>query len=136
MTKQVVGVTRTAQRTAGSIINANFSELYDLNTNINTLAVGAAGSLVVPAGFAIHAILIANNTASAVTGGIKVGTTVGGTDIVAAQAVAANAILVVASASVTNRVFSKTVPQTLYFDAVTAWNGANIDLVVTVYRVW
>ncbi len=136
MAQQTIGSTRVAQRTAAAIINANFDELYDRDDQVEALAATAAGTVVVPAGCAIANIYIVNNSANAVTGGIKIGTSVGGTQVVAAQAVAANALLAVDEDALLLRLFSKTVAQTLYFDAVTAWNSANIDVIVVVRELY
>jgi hypothetical protein len=135
MAQQTIGASRVAQRTAGAVTNANFSELYARQQNPNLLALAAAGSFVVPAGYAIDSIAYANNTANAVTGGLKFGKTVGATDVVTAQAVGANAIGVIADASVLLKFFSKTVDQTVYVDAVTAWNSATVDIYVVLRKL-
>lgn len=136
MAQQTIGMTRVAQRTAASKLNANFNELYDRVVSTTNAAITAAGSFVVPAGYAITQLYIVNNNANAVTGGLKFGTAAGGTQVVTAQAVAANAIVAVADSAVTLRLFSKTVAQTVYFDAVTAWNGANVDIVAIMRKVF
>lgn len=128
MAQQTIGSTRLAQRTSGAAANANFGELYGYNTLISNAGKTAAGSFVVPAGYTIASIAVFNNTANAVTGGLKFGKTAGAADVVAAQAVGANAAVVVADSALLLRVFSKTVDQTVYFDAVTAWNSANVDI--------
>jgi len=87
-------------------------------------------SLVLPAGAYINQIVVANTTANAVTGGIKVGTTAGGTDVVAALTCAANCLTFVADASLSKRIFSATAAQTLSIDAVTGWNSASVDVTV------
>lgn len=135
MARQTIGTTRLAQRTSGSQINANFSELYDLNT---TVAVTAAANVTVsvPAGFAIEAIYFNNTTANAVTGGVKIGTTSGATDVVAAQAVGANALGAVLGADILKRIFSTTVAQTLYIQPVTGWNSASVNIVVALRKVY
>jgi len=87
-------------------------------------------SLVLPAGAYVHNVVVQNTTANAVTGGIKVGTTAGGTDVVAALTCGANCYTFVADASLLKRVFSATASQTLSIDAVTAWNSASVDVTV------
>lgn len=137
MTQQVIGDTRRAQRTAGSVINANFDELYDREIVIEKNAAAAAGSFSVPAGYYIEDIIIVNNTANAVTGGIKFGKTVGATDIVAAQTVAASSINFIAHASILIRLFAKSgAAQTVYFDAVTGWNSATVDIRVVLRKAF
>jgi hypothetical protein len=71
-----------------------------------------------------------------VTGGIRIGTTAGGADVVAAQAVAGNAIDTVAEANILKRVFSRTAAQTLHIQAVTAWNSASVELAFVMRKVF
>lgn len=110
----------------------------DLRTqNVLSSLQSAAGTISLPAGAYVTAIVIGNTTANAVTGGLKFGTTVGGTDIVAAQAVAANSLGFVTDATLLKRIFSAIAPQTIYIDAVGAWNSAvvNIQIIFTVLPV-
>lgn len=88
----------------------------------------------VPAGHYIRDIIIVNNTANAVTGGLKFGTTAGGTDVVSSVAVGANATTFVADSALAKRLFSKTAIQTIYVADVTAWNSANVDVTVIIGR--
>lgn len=90
----------------------------------------------VPAGWQIDAIYIKNNTANAVTGGIKIGTSSGGTQVVSAQAVGANANLRIGDSSLLLRWFSATSAQTLYIQDVSAWNSANLDFHIVRSRHW
>jgi len=87
---------------------------------------------IVPKGYQIQSIYFKNNTANAVTGGIKIGTTAGGTDVVAAGTVGANAEGLFTLAS---DFFSSSADQTLYVDAVTAWNSASIDIIIKMKKV-
>ena len=93
-------------------------------------AQGAAFSVTIPANSVITGIDIINTTANAITGGIKVGSTSGAVDIVVAQAVAGNQLVSVLDASILKRVFSTTASQTIFFDAVTAWNSATVNAYV------
>lgn len=95
----------------------------------------ADGTYAVPAGYRLESIVINNKTANAITGGLKIGTTAGGVDVVAAQAVAANAFLDVADSAILKRVFSTIAVQTLYLRAVTAWNNANIDVYIRLSKL-
>jgi hypothetical protein len=135
MTIQTIGTSRLAQRTSGAVANANFSELYARQINITLPALAAAGTFVVPAGYILEHIAYANNTANAVTGGLKFGKTLAAADVVAAQAVGANAIGTVTGANVLLRFFSKTVDQTIYIDTVTAWNSATVDIFVVLRKL-
>ena len=86
----------------------------------------ANGTVVIPAGVLLRRLYFRNRTANAVTGGIRVGTAAAGTQVVTAQAVGANAV-----ASVLASIESySTSTQTLYIEAVTAWNSADVDVVV------
>lgn len=87
----------------------------------------AAFTVSVPAGASVRAIHIRNNTANAVTGGLKIGTTLAGVDVVAAGPVVASALITVLPLISANGIG---VARTLYFDAVTGWNAANIDVSV------
>ena len=86
----------------------------------------ANGQIVLPAGVMLRRIYFRNRTANAVTGGIRIGTSAGGTQIVTAQAIAANAIV---SVLPTIENYQATA-QTLFVEAVTAWNGAQVDVFV------
>lgn len=88
--------------------------------------VAAAGNVAIPQYARITDITVRNQTANAVTGGIKFGTTNGGTDVIAALAVAASVVARDVSVLKT----SYAAAGTLYFDAVTAWNSAVVDIIV------
>lgn len=75
-----------------------------------------------------------NTTANAVTGGVKIGTTYGGTDVVAAQAVGANAVADVLPTDLLKKVF--TADQILYIQPVTAWNNANLKVRVVLTKLF
>jgi hypothetical protein len=89
-----------------------------------------------PAKSYIQQIIFSNAAAAAVTGGVSIGNTANGTQIVAAQAVGAatppaTADVAVPSASILLSGVSATgVAQTLNMAAVTAWNNANVTVTV------
>ena len=87
----------------------------------------AAFTIPVPQGASIRDIHIRNNTANSVTGGIKIGTAAGGTDVLAAGTVNFNALVsfvpLIGAAN-------PSAVRTLYVDAVTGWNSANIDIAI------
>ena len=86
----------------------------------------ANGAVVLPAGILVRRIYFRNRTANAVTGAIRVWSITAGAFVVAAQAVGANAV-----ASVLASIESySTAVQTLTIEAVTAWNGADVDVLV------
>jgi hypothetical protein len=85
---------------------------------------------VIPAGAYIQQIIWSNTTANAVTGGMSVGTTANGTDVVAAQALGANALTFTTDALLLKRVFSLTAATTLHFAPVTSSNSAALNITV------
>lgn len=107
---------------------------YGPTLNITLKKAGSYGTtanatVVIPAGQFITGIVFKGNNANAVTGGIKIGTSSGATDVVAAQAVAGNSLAMITDAALLKKVFSYSVDQTLYVQAVSAWNSANVDIV-------
>jgi hypothetical protein len=99
-------------------------------------AVTADTTISIPPGWAIDQIHFAETAGNAVTGGIKIGTASGGTDVVAAQAVSANALNTIADASILKKVFSRSSAQALHIQAVTAWNGASLELSFVLKKVF
>lgn len=95
----------------------------------------SATTFVIPAGYMIRNIVIYNNTGNAITGGLKVGTTLGGTDVVTSIAVNASSIVNVADSSIAKRFFSKTSDTTIYIDAVVSWNSANVDIFIPCSKI-
>lgn len=85
------------------------------------------GTITVPSNMAIAAICIENTTANAVTGGIKIGTTNGGTEVLGATAIGGNFIDVVET-TLAKRWYSSSADTTLYIQAVTAWNSASLTI--------
>src|ERR1700676_1669482 len=96
--------------------------------NVVAPLLAAAGSVTLPTGAYLQAIVIGNVTANAITGGLKIGTTLGATDVVATVAVGANALIHITDAAILKRVFSSIASQQLFIDAVTAWNGAIVNI--------
>lgn len=88
----------------------------------------SAFSFPIGASSTLAALYFVNNTANAMTGGFKLGTTLGGVDVIAALPIVANALRVVPSSSFLKTMFSSSTPTTLFGDAVTGWNGVNMDV--------
>jgi len=88
----------------------------------------------IPAGYVIRRVYLRNTTANAVTGGINIGTTSLGNDVVAALAVVGNAFALIPLTSVLKTAFSATASQTLFISAVGAWNSASVDVVIQLDR--
>lgn len=95
----------------------------------------AASTFTLPIGATIQRFSFNNNTANAVTGGLKIGTTSGATDVVAAQAVAGSAYISTTDAATLKHEFSSTATTQLFIDAVASWNSAAVDVYVYYYRL-
>lgn len=126
-----------AQADIGYFLTQGFSPGPDHNTIIFTTgALPASGTtdipltVPVPAGTYIQMLIWQNTTANAVTGGMSLGTTANGTDVVAAQALAANALVFTTDALLLKRVFSATAGTTLHMAPVTSSNTSNITLTI------
>lgn len=110
--------------------------LYTVATTLRSNNSGKTSAFTfdIPPGYYIAQIIVTNNTANAITGGLKFGSTLGGADVILAQAVIATAVVNVVDASFLKRRFAKGVTQTVFVDAVTAWNSANVDVDVVLVR--
>lgn len=87
---------------------------------------------IIPPSYRITNVTIRNTTANAVTGGIKIGTTSGATDVVLALAVGASAIVTVPDATLLIKAFSASASQTLFIQDVTAWNSASLNITISI----
>lgn len=105
------------------------------DTDTSLAAMTANGTVTIPAGHMIQHVVIQNTTGNAITGGIRVGTTNGGTDVVVAVAVGASALFAVLDATILKRVFSLSVDTTLYVQAVVAWNSASLNIYFVLRKV-
>ena len=99
-------------------------------SKLQVLGATAAGSVTLPANAVIRDILVNNTNANAVTGGLKFGSSAGATDIAAALAVGANALSFVTDALLLKRWFSTSATQSVFYDAVVAWNSANVNITI------
>lgn len=94
------------------------------------VTLSANGTLTLPKGYFMERIWFKNLTANAVTGGIRIGTSAAGTQVVTAQAIAASVQAVIAPTISGYSLAQPQVDATLYIEAVTAWNSAQVDIVV------
>jgi len=99
------------------------------NDNRIVVTISADSTIVIPSNMAIAAICLRNTTGNAVTGGIKIGTTNGGTEVLSATAIGGNFIDVVET-NLAKRWFSTTADTTLYIQAVTGWNSAVLEFTI------
>jgi hypothetical protein len=113
----------------------NFNILDRPGAQLNAMSVTANTTVTIPAGWMIQSIVVNNTTSNAVTGGVRVGTTDGGVDVVIALAVGANALLAVLDATILKRVFSLTVDTVLYIQTVTVWNSASLNIYFVLQKV-
>lgn len=88
----------------------------------------AIGTL--PPSTRIDSITIQETAGNSVTGGIKVGTTNGGNDVVAGITCAAGCINTASDVSMAKKVFSPYVSQPIFIGAVSAWNSANVSVTI------
>lgn len=98
-----------------------------LTVGQNTQNVTAATTVVIPAGHSILQIVVSNTTSNSVTGGIKIGTTLGGTEVLVALAVGADELFVISDSVLLKKIFSLSTATTLYIDAVTLFNSASLN---------
>lgn len=94
--------------------------------------VAANSSIILPPAAYIDSITVQETSAAAVTGGLKIGTTAGGTDVVAAATCGASCLITITDVSLLKRVFSATAPQQLFMGAVTNFNSGP-EITVTVH---
>lgn len=102
---------------------------------ITALGVTSNTTVSIPAGNIIQHLLVQNVTANAVTGGIRIGTTDGGVDVIITVAVGANALFCVLDATLLKRAFSMSGATTLYIQTVTLWNSANLNFYFSCRKV-
>jgi hypothetical protein len=96
---------------------------------------GANATADVPAGYIIGSITIENYGGNAITGGLKIGTTSGGEEVLAAYAVAGSTLYTVADALILKRFFSVSASTVLYFQPATSWNSATVQITIPLDRV-
>lgn len=121
-----------AQADIGYFQSQGFTQPGSLRSIVFTTGVLTGTTAVqmpsLPAGAYIRDIFVDNSTANAVTGGIDIGTTSTGAEVVSALTCAANCLTFVADAALLKRVFSKTAQQALFVFGHTAGNSANLNI--------
>jgi hypothetical protein len=95
----------------------------------NPLIASANTTAVIPAWMMIDNIVVQNTTANFIPGGINIGTTLGGSDIVAAFATLADSLNHIPGALILKRCFSMTNPTTIYVNA-TNWNAVVLNIFI------
>lgn len=87
-------------------------------------------SLALPAGAYIQGVIVRETAGHNMVGGMKIGTTAGGTDIATGVTVASSGLVSLTDVSLLKRVFSATATQKVSIDANSSWNGASVDVTV------
>jgi len=119
---------RAQERALSTNLNENFANLDDDRLVLRLENVTENTSFVVPLGYRLSSIDVVNTTANAVTGGINIGTAALGAQITSAGAIGASAIVSSLISTSAARLF--VAAQTVFISAVTAWNSANLTVVV------
>lgn len=128
------GCALVATGDVGYFQSQGFTQASSQNSIVFTtgVATGTTDFLIgtLPAKAYIQQIIFSNLTANAVTGGISVGSSANGTQIVTAQTMAASTDIAVSAANLTLPVSATGVATGLHVAAVTAWNSANVVITV------
>lgn len=124
----VTSFTKTIHKNfAGSDFTVN---LIGVSNDFNFVMIHNAGSAIGIDNLskALTGLVVFNTTANAVTGGLNIGTSAGGAQVVSALAVAANAELYIDDATILKRLFNASPTQTIYVSDVTSWNSAVLNI--------
>lgn len=128
------GCALIAQADVGFFLSIGFTQPGPLVSSIFTTGVLTGTTAVqmpsLPPSAYIREIIVQNTTANAVTGGVDIGTTSGGADVVSALTCAATCLTFVADSALLKRVFSLTAQQALFVLGHTAGNSANLTITV------
>jgi len=100
---------------------------YDPSSNLKLNSVTSSTNVIIPKNNTILQVIVENTTALPVIGGLKVGTTSGGSDVVNAFVISGSGFLTIKDSALIKTYFSKTNDTTLYIDAVTAFNSTNLN---------
>lgn len=99
------------------------------------VTLSAAGTLQLPPGAYIDRIIVQETSGASITGGLKIGTASGGTQVASALLCGTSCLVWVPDASLSTRIFASTAAQTLFIDAVSSWNSARANVTV-MYGFW
>ncbi len=105
-----------------------------LKTNY-LLSVTGDTTTIIPAGYSILQIIIQETAGNSITGGVRIGSTNGGVDIVLSLAVGANSIQYINDATILKRIFSLSIDTTIYIQTITLWNNANVNIYITLSKI-
>ena len=102
---------------------------------VRMLGVTAADTFVVPAGYGISSIYFDETAGNAITGGLDLGTTLAGTDVVNSFVITASLVGSVSQDLILLRWFSRTANTTIYVGAGSSWNSASLNLCVVLDKI-
>lgn len=115
----------SAQGGSSGLQEAN--QKYMFMKQINKTAITANdSSITLPLGAHLVLITMKETTGNAITGGIDIGTTNAGTDVVSGFAVAGSFYGTITDAAILKRVFLNA--QQLFIQAHTSWNAASLNI--------
>lgn len=110
--------------------NQELASVFATNLYATT---GQDSSIVLPTATYIAQVVIREKSGGAMTGaGLRIGTTSGGSDVIAGAAVGASALVTVPDVSMLKRAFSATAAQQLFISHVAAGGFASSQVDVTV----
>lgn len=114
----------------GFTVGPNLFTSVTTDITANTTATNGK-SPILPANAYIHNIIVVEKSGGAVTGGLDIGTTASGTDVVAAKTVNASSVNFIADSALSKRVFSTTATQQIFFTCHTNCTaGPSLDVTI------
>ena len=123
--------TACQQADVGFFLSQGFTPGSTLRAVSQTgIAAQSFGPLVLPPGAYIHDIVVQETSGASVTGGLKFGTTAGGTDIATGVVCASSCLTSVKDVSFSKRVLSTTAASTISVDAVSSFNSAAVSVTI------
>lgn len=130
--QDILGGTTIGKALFTATTTAAAKQLLSQSGQANTIVVSAAisaGTVSLPANSFLSHIIVHERAAAAITGGLQFGTAASQGDVVSALVVGANANTFVTDAALLKRFFSVAAAQTIAYDANTAWNAANVNII-------
>lgn len=128
-----IGCARIASGDVAEATSQGFIVQPQIFAAVATLS--AAGTLQLPAGAYIDRIIIQETSGASITGGLKIGTASGGTQVGTGLVCGSGCLVWVPDVSLSTRIFANTAPQTLFIDAVSSWNSARANVTI-MYGFW
>lgn len=113
-----------------------YGSAFDAQRIFRTAIAANDTSVTIPANYRIASITIKETANNAITGGLDIGTTNGGQQIVAAYTVTALLYKTIEDSAIvtTGKVFAADTP--IYINAHTGWNSANLNIQFDLVKVF